>query len=129
MTAGWFGVLPSSVWEHTKKNSPATLRNIIVRVFDAERQRLVNLLHGKLMHATDDADKRFTEDLNRCSECRAKIESDSFQKGMTGFLAGFYAQAAPHSVTAGGGILYSQSLALLLVPVPVALQCEAASLQ
>lgn len=95
--AGWFGVMPTNIWENPKgKSHPPTLKNKIVRVLNAERLQLEGTILKKKMEATARDDKDAVEALDKitkkCLEFKDKIENDSFQKGLISFLSSFYAE-------------------------------------
>lgn len=95
--AGWFGVMPTNIWENPKgKSHPPTLKNKLVRVLNAERLQLEGTVLKKKMEATARDDKEAVEALDKitkkCLDFKDKIENDSFQKGLISFLASFYAE-------------------------------------
>lgn len=95
--AGWFGVMPTNIWENPKgKSHPPTIKNKIVRVLNGERLLLEGAILKKKMEATARDDKDAVEALDKitkkCLEFKDKIENDSFQKGLISFLSAFYAE-------------------------------------
>ena len=95
--AGWFGVMPTNIWENPKgKSHPPTIKNKIVRVLNAERLQLEGTILKKKMEATARNDSEAVESLDKitkkCLEFKDKIENDSFQKGLISFLSSFYAE-------------------------------------
>jgi P4 family phage/plasmid primase-like protien len=106
--SGWFGVLPSNVWENPNgKANPPTLKNKIVRVLNAERLQLEGVLLAKKTKAMEDGTTEVIESLDKltkkCLDFREKIESDGFQRGMIKFLESFYAEQGQR-VMAGKGV-------------------------
>lgn len=95
--AGWFGVMPTNIWENPKgKSHPPTLKNKIVRVLNAERLQLEGVVLRKKILATADGNTDALEALDKITkkslDFKDKIENDSFQKGIISFLSSFYAE-------------------------------------
>lgn len=100
---GWFGVLPSGLWENPKgKAFPPTMKNKIVRILNNERFQLESVLSKRKRAAANNDDMPLEdrtaaiEGLDKKSkkllEFRDKYENDGFQKGVVAFLAAFYAE-------------------------------------
>ena len=110
--SGWFGVLPSNIWEHTRKAVPATIRTIIVRVFNAERIQLEVATVKKKMAVQADSSlsekekkdklERLDKVTERCLKFKNQFECDTFLKGTINFLAGFYAEQSQLLMAAKG---------------------------
>ena len=95
--AGWYGVTSTNVWENPKnKGHPATMKNRIVRLFNAERFEI----EAEILRKKRDADEREdNEEIKRLDELNKKIlafrekyENDGFQRGLISFLSSFYAE-------------------------------------
>ena len=95
--AGWYGVTSTNVWENPKnKGHPATMKNRIVRLFNAERFEI----EAEILRKKRDADAREdNEEIKRLDELNKKIlafrekyENDGFQRGLISFLSSFYAE-------------------------------------
>lgn len=101
--SGWFGVLPSGVWENPKaKAFPPTMKNKIVRVLNNERFQLESVLSKRKRTVANNDEisqeertatiEALDKKTKKLLEFRDKYENDGFQKGVVAFLASFYAE-------------------------------------
>lgn len=110
--SGWFGVLPSGVWENPKgKTNPPTMKNKIVRTLNNERIQLETVLAKKKRLINNDTrsdeDKKIDlealdKKTKKLLEFRDKFESDGYQKGVIAFLAAFYSEQTQLLIEAKG---------------------------
>ena len=92
----WWGLKNNSTWENTGKNAPPSIRTKIVRIMTENRLLLEKtiLKQKQKLCDSENFDKAKLERLEKINgfilDFKKKVESDSFIKGVIGFLQSLY---------------------------------------